>query len=107
MLTLDERRRRGETITGRQGGDRVRGRVLAREALAEYEALLKEHNDFYRTHSPHRSDHAEIDAAINADLYDKAVEIVAYVGYWLEDEQFDAERRAYAIARVAEMEEPA
>lgn len=104
-LTMGERRERGETIINRRGVELVSAKVLAREALVEYDALIEEHNAFYRSHSPWRTDHASIDAAIMSDLHDKAEEIVSYVSDWLKDEALQAEQRAYAIARAAEIEE--
>jgi hypothetical protein len=100
-LTLSQRRERGETLVSRKGTELVHGRVLAREALADYDELVEEHSRHYRSSSPYRSDYAEIEASINSDIADQAAELAQAIATWLDDEAWEAEKRGYDVANAA------
>lgn len=79
----------------------VHGRVLAREALADYDVLVAEHNRAYHQVSPFRSDYREVFDAIDADLVDKAAELAYAIEQWLDDDAWMIEQRDNAVSRLA------
>lgn len=105
MTTLAERKARGETITDDRGVTLVHGRVLAAEFLAEYDKLLAEHNALYRTVSPFRSEYAEVDKLITADIVDCASNLAYSIKKWHEDARTEQTLRDRAICREAEVRE--
>lgn len=100
-LTIAQRRERGETIINRRGVELVHGRVLAREILADYDALLEESNRAYHAVSPFRSDYAEINAAIDEEIQSKAGELAYAIKQWLDDEEWEQTQRDEAVSRIA------
>ena len=102
-MNLAEREARGETIKKKNGATVVHGRVLAAEFLAEYDQLIEEHNTLYRTVSPFRSDYAEIDALITADLAECAERLAYAVNAWREDAELEKAQRDAAICREIEL----
>ncbi|MBB3752558.1 hypothetical protein FHT44_005070 [Mycolicibacterium sp. BK634] len=95
---LAARRERGETVMQRNGVDLVHGRIIARDALADYAAIMIESNQAYQL-SPFRSDYDELNKAIDADIISKA-ELMAYaIEKWLDDEKLEAQNRADEIDR--------
>ena len=101
--TMLERRAKGETITDLQGVETVHGRVLATEFLAEYHKIVEEHDHHWRTVSPFRSDFAEVEAAINEDLIDKAADLAYGVSRWVEDSAMEKQIRDAAVNRAADL----
>lgn len=104
-LTMEERRKLGQTIfTDAPGGpvELVHGRYIAREFLAEYDALNDESDHVWRTVSPFRSDAALIEADIQKDYIEVGERLAYAVGKWLEDCEQEARTRDRDVCREAE-----
>ena len=104
-FTLVERRERGETFIDRHGIEMVHGRALAREALAGYDATVAEADRVYRTVSPFRSDYAEINDSIDAEMLGHTAELAYGIQQWIQDDEWVKTRRDHDIAWEAERSE--
>lgn len=103
--TMAERRALGHTImTDGIGGpvELVHGKQLARELLAEYDALNDESDHVWRTISPFRSDLALIEAEIQEDYIEIGERLAYAINKWLDDCEQEVKNRDRAICRVAD-----
>ncbi|WP_066904595.1 hypothetical protein [Mycolicibacterium houstonense] len=100
-LTMAQRRELGQTIIPPEGGERVHGRVLAAEFLAEYGAILAEASELDRTVSPFRATYAEVRRLIDADLIEAAENLAYAVDAWQDDLKAERETRDWAVMKAA------